>query len=481
MQFDELYNLILQSIITQNGDTRRAMILKSNIKNKDKIIMYLISVAAASSNKIADFLCKFFVSGQIKDINDQRIQQIIDILQRNTNYNTQTNISLKDFLAQNQKYINRNQASDPKYLDSIPEFYDKEEYSNGVVVYKVQDTKEGMEKVRAIIDAQWGYAANPWCLVARNGQKNSLDAAWDLWRDTYNAYPKQIAFQKGKLLAFNANSTMQTQWWDRNDKPTDKLKLQDGSFIDTTESTFTSEQTLKRFLNKNSNLVLNQQTGRYDSNSGDVYVQCNDIIDNHLPVKFGVIKGNFHIEVRTSQLNSLQGCPIEVGKNCRIEGAFTTLKGAPRKVGKSFCLSNTLNLESLEGSPEYIGGWYRLNNAPKIRNLEGITQNIQHGITIFECDNLQNLNGLPNTVKDDLCFYKCNKLINLNGCSDVVLGNLQIDNCQNLVNLKGSPSLVAGSLFLLNNNKLESLKEGPKELEGSKIIRGCSKLKDRVS
>ena len=110
---------------------------------------------------------------------------------------------------------------------------------DGVVIYEVEDSKEGQLAVRKAIDVNWGYDKNPWCLAARkdgfdqseiNALSNeqaeklglysddALAVAWNYWKH-YNAYPKRIAFKNGKLLAFSAGDKKQrVEWWDKNDE-----------------------------------------------------------------------------------------------------------------------------------------------------------------------------------------------------------------------------------------------------------------------
>ncbi|MBQ8691560.1 MAG: hypothetical protein IJ520_00250, partial [Synergistaceae bacterium] len=106
-----------------------------------------------------------------------------------------------------------NMRTDP---DKVDEFSDKQVLPNGIVTYAVEDSKAGQAAVREVIDTNWGKEANPWCLTAR--QNDSLTDAWDYWKN-YSAIPKRIAFKDGKLSAFCANSSTQTAWWDREDRP----------------------------------------------------------------------------------------------------------------------------------------------------------------------------------------------------------------------------------------------------------------------
>ena len=110
---------------------------------------------------------------------------------------------------------------------------------DGVVIYNVDDSKEGQLAVRKAIDVNWGYDKNPWCLVARKDgfsqdeinelseeqaeklgfySDDVLAVAWRYWNH-YKAYPKRIAFKNGKLLAFSAGDEKQhVEWWDKNDE-----------------------------------------------------------------------------------------------------------------------------------------------------------------------------------------------------------------------------------------------------------------------
>ena len=111
---------------------------------------------------------------------------------------------------------------------------------DGVVIYEVEDSKEGQKAVRRAIDFHFGYDKNFWCLASRKEgfdqdeinelseeqaeklgfySDDALAVAWNYWNGLYNAYPKRIAFKNGKLFAFSAGKKKQhVEWWDRNDK-----------------------------------------------------------------------------------------------------------------------------------------------------------------------------------------------------------------------------------------------------------------------
>ena len=166
--------------------------------------------------------------------------------------------------------------------DKVKTFTNKTEYANGVVVYDVEDSKDGQLDVRKVIDTHFGEKANPWCLCARTGEYIESDEAYseqeamkkkqeheslgrDVLVNTYEAttddasmnikkgdtiwelvitdkttgrqqldnafvhwqsYNEEgngfkIAFQNGKLIAFRDGNNM--EWWDRMDKPSDTI------------------------------------------------------------------------------------------------------------------------------------------------------------------------------------------------------------------------------------------------------------------
>ena len=110
---------------------------------------------------------------------------------------------------------------------------------DGVVIYDVEDSKDGQLAVRRAMDFHFGYDKNFWCLAARKEgfrqdeinaltpeqaeklgfySDDALAVAWNYWKGN-SAYPKRIAFKNGKLFAFSAGKKKQhVEWWDRNDK-----------------------------------------------------------------------------------------------------------------------------------------------------------------------------------------------------------------------------------------------------------------------
>ena len=157
--------------------------------------------------------------------------------------------------------------------DTVKEFTNKTDVSSGVTVYDVADSKEGQLAVRKVIDTHFGRKANPWCLCSRNAtssefyvatveaetkqeadieaekakkdgynvevyksdlntyeviilekadEETALSASFTHWK-SYNKEGNgyKIAFKDGKLLCFRDGN--KKQWWDRNDKASDKI------------------------------------------------------------------------------------------------------------------------------------------------------------------------------------------------------------------------------------------------------------------
>lgn len=96
---------------------------------------------------------------------------------------------------------------------------------NGVVIYDVADTEESRQNMRRIINTHFGKETSPWCLLQGDKEGNLTPDSEGFWYDVYNRYPKQVAFQDGRLIAFSANDTRERVWWDRQDNPTSGVPI----------------------------------------------------------------------------------------------------------------------------------------------------------------------------------------------------------------------------------------------------------------
>ena len=114
-----------------------------------------------------------------------------------------------------EKYASKSKAklTNPKDVKEFAEEIVKNE-KYGITEHVVDETIEGQEAVRKVIDTHWGETSNPWCITqSKNGKLT--EEAWDNWKG-YSRGSKRIVFQNGKLLAFYANGL----YWDRMDNDT---------------------------------------------------------------------------------------------------------------------------------------------------------------------------------------------------------------------------------------------------------------------
>ncbi len=156
-----------------------------------------------------------------------------------------------------------------------------------------------------------------------------------------------------------------------------------------------------------------------------------------LPVKFGVVKGNF-------------GCS---------NNNLTSLEGAPIVVRGFFDCSNN-NLTSLEGSPKEVEGFYCHHN--NLISLEGVTSVVRGNFDCSYNPNLTNLVGSPSWIR---FIFNCSNnpnLISLEGVPREV-GGFNCSNNPNLISLDGGPSKVRED-FNCSENNLTSLVGAPKEV-----------------
>lgn len=115
--------------------------------------------------------------------------------------------------------------------DTVSTLSNKVEYEDGLAVYDVEESEESRQNMRRIINTHFGEDSSPWCLLQGDGEGNLTGDSARYW-DHYNAQPKRVAFQNGKLLAFFASDGEPT-WWDRKDAPHEGIpatrKLPDNS------------------------------------------------------------------------------------------------------------------------------------------------------------------------------------------------------------------------------------------------------------
>ena len=154
--------------------------------------------------------------------------------------------------------VDPTQYSSP--MDIIDEFYKDVEYGshidpdrveafknkrvvgkgkNKVVIYDIDDNRQGQEAVCKICHEHFGYSVEnkdskqPWCLASFTRKGKPTESAIKYWDKTYNSVGKKIAFKDGKPIAFMAHDRGHDYdlWWDLHDKPSDNLPLPNGRYI----------------------------------------------------------------------------------------------------------------------------------------------------------------------------------------------------------------------------------------------------------
>ena len=96
-------------------------------------------------------------------------------------------------------------------LKKNPLMSDYRDEGYGVETFEVDDSRDGQQLMREVINTHWGEDANPWCLLHGDGKGKLSDGsdggydAYHYWQH-YNALPKRVAFKDGKLLAFMATA-----------------------------------------------------------------------------------------------------------------------------------------------------------------------------------------------------------------------------------------------------------------------------------
>lgn len=516
MQFNKLYNIILQSIILQNKASRRQMLQKAFAyqTHKERVIKRWEDFFATIDNKAADLISKFVSNNEIVFVDDKRINQIIHILQNQPSIDIQQKIGLDNFLNKYknvlQKQDNKNYASN---LDSIKQLSQKKEYKDGIVVYKVQDNKKGLLAIRKIIDAQYGTDRNPWCLISRvNG---TLDQAWKYWC-RYNAYPKHVAFRNGKIIAFSANDVSRTVWWDLNDHDDEVIQYKDDkgqvNYLKTQDyKPYTLEQKAKLFF------TLNKETKRYDFD-GMLHIKNEDLVNGHIPIPLGVINGDLEI-YDTTKLKDFTNGPTEVKGDIYASQCIglRSLQGFPKKVtGTNIDLGNCRNLKSLKeifkcdfkgtvynDGCDKVSAEQRLLAALKQDKLLYVQEwgvwNYSEDITITdeylvdghlpvkfgivggnfmfkECNELTSLESCPKKVRGYFSCAKCSKLHSLEGGPQQVGGSFSCGGCISLHNLIGGPKKVGGYYDCSECYSLTSLQGAPKNIRSNFNCHWCKQL-----
>jgi predicted kinase len=163
----------------------------------------------------------------------------------------------------------------------VKEFtFSGEHKKRGITVYEVQNTKEGQQAVRDIVNTHWGIDSNPWCITKAKKGKLTEDA-WLDWT-AYEKGPKRIIFQDGKLSSFHANR----QYWDRMDNATDgpTISIKEGRVTKKVELVPDGTGRVEEFIRETRTVSKDKKTVTKEifAESQDGYAEGTKIVENRV-------------------------------------------------------------------------------------------------------------------------------------------------------------------------------------------------------
>lgn len=193
-----------------------------------------LNIAESKKRKYEQITTKWLATSNVKLVEDRyKITDAINLAEKYKedvfSYKNPNELIEKYAGKVKEKFVNPN---------NVKEFSPSGDYKQrGLTTYNVENTREGQQAVRDIIDSHWGENSNPWCLTqAKNGKLT--EDSWQNWT-VYEKGPKRIIFQDGKLSSFYANR----QYWDRMDNATDgpPIVIKEGRVTKKVELVETSE------------------------------------------------------------------------------------------------------------------------------------------------------------------------------------------------------------------------------------------------
>jgi len=254
--------------------------------------------------------------------------------------------------------------------DTIPEFTNKKIVKNKdvgeIVLYSVDNTKNGQLAVRKIINHYWGKSANPWCLTYTDDNGKLTKDSWTMWNEKY-AGSKYIAFQNGKLIAFSAsNFGDEYSWWDRADNSTDEYIPIKRKLNGWTE--------LLKYDIKNNNLNTETIVMRYKGDKNDItkpYIEYNNnnikIVDRHISNNHSVTISKVYNMYEDEWFEKKADIDLQSGKGTLLEeniyyGNYQTIVGEIDKIGRRIGIRAMYSEDGLLSRKEYYnkeGSWIK--------------------------------------------------------------------------------------------------------------------------
>lgn len=306
-KFNTLYNhIITQARIDQFEPRLKKFKVKYPDFDVDKTLKDLLALPSKES-KLA---CTLIVNELITGVDDKKFEMYKDDI-LNSDVDVSNVKQILDHIKQRgtKNYNNQIQS----IYDNLQKRFDcltnKQELDNKIVIYTIKDNRAAMRQIRQIVDAFSPNEKSIWCIIRRQNN-GDMDQGWSNWIK-YNAYPKQIAFQNGKLLAFNANQSKDNLWWDVKNLQSNTLKDLYGKPVKTKQSKPYDDNKRTELTIKQLQQLQKDQNGVYRTN-GDFSITNDCVVDGNLPIKLSYVGRNFNINGCIS-LTSTETFPKKVG------------------------------------------------------------------------------------------------------------------------------------------------------------------------
>lgn len=328
-------------------------------------------------------------------------------------------------------------------LNSISHLITKyKEYSNGITLYRIKPITQYSD-VNRIREA----------LYDENSRYNMPDLS-------YGVLASFLAFKGDLFLGIGIYAPY--KWFNRDKKQAgDKIFWQTVGVVDSHKfrqylilpdgKHWTSpdqdqwikniNDKIKEKFIKKYNLKLNPSTGRYDCDGDIIGFTNNDLINYQIPVPLGEVKGSFAgtdkrfdivsfnrndgIGTSCSGIETFKNFPTKVGVDFIIGQAnIESLEGCPVEVGRNFVLDYARYLKSLMGAPQKVGGHFICAHAYRLTSLVGMPQQFNGDFNLLWDYSLPSLQGGPRTVTGDFNLFKCKNIKSLANAPIRVGGNV---------------------------------------------------------
>nr|QPI16292.1 MAG: hypothetical protein NIOZUU157_00178 [Virus NIOZ-UU157] len=278
VKFSKNHRAEYENTISKN----RPDLVKEGLVSKtvDRMFDFIdgLDVPTDKKRKYEKITTKWLATSNVKLGEDSyKIQQAVELAEKHNkdifSYNNPNEII--------EAYAGKSKA-EPTNPKNVKEFGEGRVFNkkHGITVYEVEDTKEGQEAVRKVIDTHWGRDSNPWCITQVKEGKLT-DDAWQNWT-VYDKSRKYIVFQNGRLSSFYADN----QYWDRMDSPTDApvIQIKEGNVTSKVELVPIGDGNVDEFVMETRTVSKDKKTVTTEilEESQDSYEEGTKIVENRV-------------------------------------------------------------------------------------------------------------------------------------------------------------------------------------------------------